>query len=78
MEEGFPWHRFIKSRYGLKENSWGASCGLHQEYYTPWKSICKDSELFFYNLRYIVGDGDKIHFWDDLWLEGGSLSNKIS
>lgn len=29
--------------------------------------------LFFFNLRYKVRDGSKIHFWENLWIEGESF-----
>lgn len=60
----------------MKENEWDVGCGSLQEHCTPWKSICKYSDLFFSNLIYIVGDVNKICFWEDLWLEVGSLSTR--
>lgn len=62
LEEDSLWYRVIKSWYGLKENGWDLGCGSHWERCTSWKLICEDFDVFFFNLRYIVGNGDNIRF----------------
>ena len=34
----------------------------------PWKDIAQNFHLFIHPTRLVVGNGEKIIFWEDLWL----------
>ena len=35
---------------------------------STWKTIAQNFHLFIHHSRLVVGDGEKISFWEDLWL----------
>ncbi|RVW87835.1 putative ribonuclease H protein [Vitis vinifera] len=56
---------------------WGSSCGdilgrvqlygIRWSHRCPWKAIALVFQEFSKFTRFVVGDGDRIRFWDDLW-----------
>lgn len=54
--------KFILLKSESMTNGRDPGCGSLQEHCNPWKSICKDSNLFFSNLKYLLRYEDKIHF----------------
>lgn len=51
---------------GLEVYGWDTHRSFHWEHCTVWMIIIKDSNSFFYGLKYKVRDRSKIHFWKDL------------
>ena len=35
---------------------------------STWKTIAQNFHLFIHHSRLVVGNGEKIRFWEDLWL----------
>ena len=62
------WHEIIVSKYGLHTNGWDANIDIKCSYHSPWKSIAKVWSSFVQNIRLVVGKGDTIRFWEDIWV----------
>lgn len=68
----------VKNRYVLNENGWDVDLGLYQNRCNPWLTIVKDFDSFFSNLRYMVGDGSKVCFLENPWMEDDYFSVRFS
>lgn len=42
-----------------------------------WKKIGEGKEKFLNCIRWKVGKGDRLNFWKDNWMEGGSLMSQF-
>ena len=68
----FPWERFglwheVKaSVYGTHPNGWDANMVVRWSHRCPWKAIPQVFLLFSQHTRLVVGNGEKIRFWEDL------------
>ena len=62
------WHKVIASIYGTHPNGWDANIMVKWSHKCPWKAIAQGFHLFIHHTRFVVGQGEKIRFWDDLWL----------
>ncbi|KAJ9678120.1 hypothetical protein PVL29_022881 [Vitis rotundifolia] len=61
------WHQVILSIYGLHSNGWDANTFVRWSHRCPWKAIAQVSQEFFKFTRFVVRDGERIQFWEDLW-----------
>ena len=67
------WRQVIHSKYGSLPGGW-ASANIPGPYGVGlWKNIKKDWAHFTCFLRFEVGDGTQIKFWNDFWCEIGPL-----
>ena len=55
-----------KGRWSTKVCRRAHRCGL-------WRSISEGWVSFFKHLSFVVGDGSRILFWNDKWIEDNSL-----
>ncbi|KAM1005917.1 hypothetical protein ACFX2A_002729 [Malus domestica] len=44
---------------------------------SPWKDISSGSQLFLHCCKFEVGNGERVRFWEDGWLEGGPLKEQF-
>ncbi|BBG97084.1 Restriction endonuclease, type II-like superfamily protein [Prunus dulcis] len=58
--------RSIKSKYGIDSNGWDTKQIVKVSCRNPWREISKG---------FSVGNGEKIRFWEDLWLKEGILKD---
>ena len=61
------WHQVILSIYGSHSNGWDANTIVRWSHRCPWKAIAQVSQEFSKFTRFVVGDGERIRFWEDLW-----------
>ncbi|RVW15726.1 putative ribonuclease H protein [Vitis vinifera] len=61
------WHQVILSLYGTHSNGWDANTIVRWSHRCPWKAIAQGFQDFSKYTRFIVGDGERIRFWEDLW-----------
>ena len=62
------WHEVIASIYGTHPNRWDANMVVRWSHKCPWKAIAQYFHLFIHHTRLVVGNGEKIKIWEDLWL----------
>ncbi|KAM7481515.1 hypothetical protein LguiB_006098 [Lonicera macranthoides] len=77
LETESLWHKIIKSKYGLSDNSWDSTKIRRGTYRNPWKAIVQGFENFRKNIRYKVGNGSKVSFWSDLWLGNETMQARF-
>lgn len=61
------WKHVIFSKYDIHGDGWQ----VHEptpQYSALWKGILTSKDMFFKQIRFRVGKGDKIFFWTDLWV----------
>ena len=73
-ESGSLWHKVILSIYGTQFNGWDANIMLRWSYRCPWKAISQVFEDFSPYICLVVGSGQRIWFWEDLWCGEQPLS----
>ncbi|KAJ9689230.1 hypothetical protein PVL29_014744 [Vitis rotundifolia] len=61
------WHKVILSIYGSHSNGWDANTIVRWSHRCPWKAIAQVFQEFSKFTRFVVGDGERIRFWEDLW-----------
>ena len=61
------WHQVILSIYGSHSNGWDANTVVSWSHRYPWKAIVQVCQDFSKFSRFMVGNGEKIRFWEDLW-----------
>ncbi|KAJ9687808.1 hypothetical protein PVL29_013851 [Vitis rotundifolia] len=61
------WHQVILSIYGSHSNGWDANTVVRWSHRCPWKAIAQVYQDFFKFTRFMVRDGERIRFWEDLW-----------
>ncbi|RVW91070.1 hypothetical protein CK203_039948 [Vitis vinifera] len=72
------WHKVIASIYGTHPNGWDANMVVRWSHKCPWKAIAKVFQVFSPFVRLVVGNGERIHFWEDLWWEIDLLQRLMS
>jgi hypothetical protein len=76
-EEGAWWRRVLVAKYG---EVWGGWCSGHvsgSHGVGLWKYICMGWQIFNSHIRFDPGDGTKIRFWEDVYLENGSTLHYV-
>ena len=66
-ESSTLWHQVILSIYGTHSNGWDANTIVKWSHRCPWKAIAQVFQNFSKYAWFVVGDGERIHFWEDLW-----------
>ncbi|RVW83963.1 hypothetical protein CK203_047351 [Vitis vinifera] len=61
------WHQVILSIYGSHSNGWDANTIVKWLHRCPWKAIAQVFQEFSKFTRFVVGDEERIRFWEDLW-----------
>ena len=61
------WHQVILSIYGTHSNGWDANTLVRWSHRCPWKAIAQVFQDFSKYTWLVVGNGERIRFWEDLW-----------
>ena len=77
LEPNSLWHKVIKSKYGMVPNGWDANCPSRGSSRCPWSDISAGSPSFLHSCSFVVGNGERLRFWEDAWLEGGPLKEQF-
>ena len=67
LESFALWHQVILSIYGTHPNGWDANNIVKWSHRCPWKVITHIFQVLPIHTHFVVGDGTKIRFWEDLW-----------
>jgi hypothetical protein len=72
-ERNAYWRQVIVGKYGCDRDGWHSKEGRGGHGVCLWKHIQSGWSQFSRYVRYIVGSGDSIWFWEDRWSEEGLL-----
>ncbi|RVW98432.1 Cation-chloride cotransporter 1 [Vitis vinifera] len=61
------WHQVIFSIYKTHSNGRDANTLVRWSHRCPWKAIAQVFQDFSKYTRLVVGNGERIRFWEDLW-----------
>ena len=59
-------------------NRWDAGLVSRSSYRSPWKYISSLYEEFHQMVRFRVGDGRRIRFWEDVWWGEEAFSTQFA
>ncbi|RVW45036.1 putative ribonuclease H protein [Vitis vinifera] len=71
------WKQVIIAKYGQEGHGWRAKKAYGTIGVGVWKEIWKESDWCWDNMGFIVGKGNKINFWTDVWCEDARLSQSF-
>ncbi|RVW51176.1 Tetratricopeptide repeat protein SKI3 [Vitis vinifera] len=72
------WHKVIASIYGTHPNGWDANMVVRWSHRCPWKTIAQVFQVFSPFVRLVVGNGERILFWEDLWWGNQTLCSQFA
>ncbi|KAL4310177.1 hypothetical protein GQ457_01G054770 [Hibiscus cannabinus] len=71
------WRRVIDAKYGYSPSNLLPASLARSNFSSYWKNIIKPlsnpADFFSQHLRFSLGDGNSINFWDDYWTDYPSL-----
>ncbi|RVW59605.1 putative ribonuclease H protein [Vitis vinifera] len=80
--------KFPRERHGLwykvivvfmrHPNGWDANIAVRWSHRCRWKAIAQVFQNFSLFIRLVVGDGERIYFWEDLWRVEKTLQKSLS
>ncbi|KAJ9676364.1 hypothetical protein PVL29_025068 [Vitis rotundifolia] len=72
------WHKVIASIYGTHPNGWDTNVVVRWSHRCPWKAIAQVFQDFSPFVRLVVGNGERIRFWEDLWWGNQTLCSQFA
>ena len=63
-------------KYGNQRGGWEVN-DANYKHSAMWKGIVSTKEKFMQNIRYQVGTGRKVLFWQDTWVGEDPLASKF-
>jgi hypothetical protein len=73
VEREALWRQVVAVKYGSLEGGWCSKMPTGPYGVGLWKFIHSGWDKFSRMLKFEVGDGSRIRFWDDVWCTDGSL-----
>ena len=67
MEDNSTWKDVIRLKYHIDEGDWLTRAPRGSFGVNLWKDISKESRQMKQDVRFVVGDGTRISFWEDSW-----------
>ena len=67
------WYKVIKSKFVLHPNQWDSKVVEYRTHRSPWKAMSSLYGEFYQMVSFKVGNGNKVRFWEDIWLGENSL-----
>ena len=71
------WHKMIGSKYGMEVGGWLPCEVRNTSYRSPWKAIQGMMPIFLKNAKLKLGDGQRVRFWEDAWVERAQFKFKF-
>lgn len=65
--------KVIVGKYGIAPNNWDSGSATRVTFRCPWKSVQSVADNFFHRVKWKVGSGETIQFWEDAWSVEGPL-----
>ncbi|XP_058070920.1 uncharacterized protein LOC131219954 [Magnolia sinica] len=72
-EKGALWNRLIKSKYGRSEGGWWTKDSSVYRASAVWKGILSSKSEVIKGIGIIIGKGDNMCFWEDIWVGDSTL-----
>jgi hypothetical protein len=72
------WRIVMDAKFGSEWGGWFSIDTSRPHGVGLWKNIRKGWRLFFSHVKFDLGDGANIRFWDDVWCGGSSLKVAFS
>uniref|UniRef100_A0A2N9G796 Reverse transcriptase zinc-binding domain-containing protein n=1 Tax=Fagus sylvatica TaxID=28930 RepID=A0A2N9G796_FAGSY len=69
------WRKVVTVKYGSMEGGWASKVPTGAYGVGLWKYIHNGWDNFSRLLKFEVGDGSRIRFWDDVWCMDGTLKD---
>jgi hypothetical protein len=73
VEREALWRQVVVAKYGSLEGGWCSNMPTGTHGVGLWKFIRSGWDKFSRMLKFEVGDGTRVRFWDDVWCTDGSL-----
>ena len=73
MEGHSLWYKVIKNKFGISPNKWDSNMVVGGTFRSPWKAISSLYEDFHRMVCFKVGKGNKVRFWEDIWVGDNTL-----
>ena len=70
------WHNVIRSRYEMEGGGWLPCEVGGSTYRSPWKAIQRMMPIFLAHAKMKLGNGRRIKFWEDAWVERENFKDK--
>ena len=74
-ETSHLWRRVIAMKYREGKGGWSTRVCRRAHGYGLWRSISEGWKSFSRHVSFVVGDGSRILFWHDKWIEDNSLKS---
>jgi hypothetical protein len=71
------WRQVVMTKYGSSDNGWTSRMPKGPYGVTLWKYIRLGWDKFYHLIKFEVGYGTKIKFWDDVWCGDEPLKNSF-
>lgn len=71
------WAQIIHSIYGTDANGWEAGSARRATHRAPWKAISAVAQEINRGATHKLGNGRKIRFWHDQWLDARPLKDEF-
>jgi hypothetical protein len=68
------WHQIIRAKYPGAENIFNSTANGGSPF---WHSLHKIKDFFKLGARFKLGNGERIHFWTDLWTGDSPLCSRF-
>uniref|UniRef100_A0A2N9GHU0 Uncharacterized protein n=1 Tax=Fagus sylvatica TaxID=28930 RepID=A0A2N9GHU0_FAGSY len=75
VERDALWRKVVTVKYGSMDGGWVSKVLIGAYGVGLWKYIRNGWDKFSRFLKFDVGDGFRIHFWDDVWCMDGTLKD---
>lgn len=75
---GSLWFAVNRSKYGLNANSLDSNIVSHGLSQSPWKEISQGLNTFSACCNFVGGNGERVRFWEDSWVEEIAFSHSFS
>ncbi|GKG32182.1 hypothetical protein Tco_0427132, partial [Tanacetum coccineum] len=70
------WVKWVHIMRLKDESIWNVQYNPNESW--NWKCLLEVRDKIAHRLQYEIGDGSKIHMWNDKWQSNGPLINQIS
>ena len=61
------WRNAISKKFGEAQGGWCSRVNMESFGTGLWKEIRKEWEILCDNTKFLIGNGNKVSFWKDLW-----------